>query len=206
MSRRLTNGWQLLGLCALALVLMCGAILLYTPGEAGIHLALRATARTSLGFFLLAFSASAVRKLWPGAWSGWQLRNRRYLGLSFATSHTLHLMLILAFARSSSQQFHDDIDTVTLITGGIAYGFIFAMAATSFDRSAAWIGARRWKVLHTVGSYYIWFIFLMTFVLKAGSDPAYWSGVALLVATLLLRMAARRARGTRASQAPQPVS
>ena len=44
MSRKLTNGWQLLALCALGLVLMCGAILLYRPGAAGIHLALRATA------------------------------------------------------------------------------------------------------------------------------------------------------------------
>jgi len=203
MSRRLTNGWQLLALCALALVLMCGAILLYTPGVAGIHLALRATARTSLAFFLLAFSGSSVWKLWPGAWSRWQLRNRRYLGLSFATSHTLHLMLIVAFARSSPQQFSDNIDTTTLITGGIAYVFIFAMAATSFDRTAAWLGARRWKVLHTVGSYYIWFIFLMTFALKAGSDSRYWLGVALLASIVLLRIVARRARWRRPSEAPQ---
>ena len=204
MSRRLANGWQLLVLCALALLLMCGAILWYRPGEAGIHLALRATARTSLAFFLLAFSASSVCKLWPGAWSRWQLRNRRYLGLSFATSHSLHLMLIVALARSSPQQFSENIDTTTLITGGIAYGFIFAMAATSFDTTAAWIGARRWKALHTVGSYYIWFIFLMTFAMKASSDPRYWLGVVLLAAVVLLRIVARRARWRRPSEA-QPA-
>jgi DMSO/TMAO reductase YedYZ heme-binding membrane subunit len=206
MSRKLTNGWQLLALCALALVLMCGAILLYRPGVAGIHLALRATARTSLVFFLLAFSASSVCKLWLGAWSRWQLRNRRYLGLSFATSHTLHLMLIVAFARSSPQQFSENIDTTTLVSGGIAYGFIFAMAATSFDRTAAWIGARRWKLLHTVGSYYIWFIFLMTFAMKTSSDPRYWSGVAVLAAVVLLRIVARWARWRRPSEVPQTVS
>jgi hypothetical protein len=205
MSRRLTNGWQLLALCALALILMCGAILLYRPGEAGIHLVLRATARTSLTFFLLAFSASSVWRLWPGAWSRWQLRNRRYLGLSFATSHTLHLLLIVALARSFPQQFRDNIDTTTLIAGGIAYGFIFAMAATSFDRTAAWIGARRWKVLHTVGSYYIWFIFVMTFAGKASSHPRYWWGVVALVAIVLLRIAARRTGWWRPSEAPQPA-
>jgi hypothetical protein len=179
MFRRLANGWRLLGVCAAALTLMCSAILLYTPDIGGIHAAIRATARTSLVFFLLAFSASALWRLWPGTWSRWQLRNRRYLGLSFATSHTLHLI---------------HIDTPTLVYGGIAYAFIFAMAATSFDRSAAWLGARRWKILHTVGSYYIWLIFLITFSVATTSDPRYGLGVAILAIIMLLKMVARWSR------------
>jgi DMSO/TMAO reductase YedYZ heme-binding membrane subunit len=114
-------------------------------------------------------------------------------------------MLIVAFARSSPQQFAENIDTMTLVSGGIAYGFIFAMAATSFDRTAAWIGARRWKLLHAVGSCYIWFIFLMTFAMNASSDPRYWSGVALLAAVMVLRIVARWARWRRTSEAPQLV-
>ena len=194
MFRRLANGWQLLAVCAAALTLMCLAILLYLPGMGGIHAALRATARTSLLFFALAFSASALCRLWPGTWSRWQLRNRRYLGLSFATSHTLHLMLIGAFALSDPQELREDVDTLTLVLGGIAYAFIFAMAATSFDRTAAWIGARRWKILHTVGSYYIWLIFLRVFTMSAGEDPRYWLGVAILGTVMLLKIVARWSR------------
>jgi DMSO/TMAO reductase YedYZ heme-binding membrane subunit len=176
---------------------MCSAILLCSPGVGGIHLALRATARTSLVFFLLAFSASAVWRLWPGNWSRWQLHNRRYLGLSFATSHTLHLLLIAAFARFDPHGFREDVTTSTLVFGGIAYGFIFAMAATSFDRSAAWVGARRWRLLHTVGSYYIWFIFLDTFATATNDDPRYWFGVTILVVIMLLRMTVRWSRWRR---------
>lgn len=194
MFRRLANGWRLLGVCAAALTLMCSAILLYTHDIGGIHAAIRATARTSAVFFLLAFSASAIWRLWPGTWSRWQLRNRRYLGLSFATSHTLHLMLIVSFARFDPQGFREDVDTATLVYGGIGYAFIFAMAATSFDRSAAWIGARRWKILHTVGSYYIWLIFLITFSMATTSDPRYWLGVTILATIMLLKMVARWSR------------
>ena len=44
---------------------------------------------------------------------------------------------------------------VCLITGGtsgIGYAFIIAMAATSFDRSAAAIGPRAWRILQYFGA------------------------------------------------------
>jgi DMSO/TMAO reductase YedYZ heme-binding membrane subunit len=103
-------------------------------------------------------------------------------------------MLIAAFALSDPQELREDVDTLTLVLGGIAYAFIFAMAATSFDRTAAWIGARRWKVLHTVGSYYIWLIFLRVFTMSAGEDPRYWLGVAILGTVMLLKIVARWSR------------
>jgi DMSO/TMAO reductase YedYZ heme-binding membrane subunit len=114
-------------------------------------------------------------------------------------------MLIATFARFDPQGFRENIDTTTLISGGIAYAFIFAMAATSFDRSAAWLGARRWKILHTVGSYYIWLIFLITFATAASEAPRYWLGVAILAAALLLRVVARWSRWRRPSEVLQPL-
>jgi len=125
--------------------------------------------------------------------------------LSFAMSHTLHLILVAAFARFDPQRFRESVDTTTLIFGGIAYAFIFAMAATSFDRSAARLGARRWKTLHTVGSYYIWLIFLITFATAASYDSRYWSGVTILVVIMLIKMVARWSRWKRPSVAPQPA-
>jgi hypothetical protein len=58
----------------------------------------RFTARTSLLFFCLAFSAAALAKLWPTIWTRWQRHNRRYLGVTFAASHGLHALAIAAFA------------------------------------------------------------------------------------------------------------
>jgi hypothetical protein len=165
---------------AAALVLMSVGILLYRPNIHGLHAVIRATARTSLVFFLMAFTASALWKLWPGPWSRWQLRNRRYLGLSFATSHTIHLMAIVGIARVDPRQFWEDNGTWSLAIGGLAYAFIFALAATSFDRSVNWLSARSWKILHTVGTYYIWLTFMIVLVTFALEVPRYWLGAPIL--------------------------
>jgi hypothetical protein len=126
MGRKLTNGWPLLALTASALVLISAGILLYRPNIHGPHAVLRATARTSLLFFLMAFTASALWKLWPAAWSRWQLGNRRYLGLSFAISHAIHLMAIVGIALAELRQFREDNDTFSLSIGVLAYAFIVA--------------------------------------------------------------------------------
>jgi len=188
---KLIQRWRLLAVLSTALLLMAITAFLLHPGMPGVHSDLRLTARTSFILFLAAFSASSIRKLWPSAWSRWQLANRRYLGLSFAVSHSLHLIGIASFALVQPQRFREDNDVSTLVIGGIAYAFIFAMAATSFDRSAAWLGPRRWKLLHTVGSYYIWATFTIVLVTFALDVPRYWVGVALLVLVLLLRLIAR---------------
>ena len=70
-------------------------------GEAGLRMLMRATARTSLALFGAAFAASSLRSLWPTPATGWLLRQRRYLGLSFAFSHALHALAILG-ARGAS--------------------------------------------------------------------------------------------------------
>ena len=47
----------------------------------------------------------------------------------------------------------------TIVLAGTAYLFLAAMTATSFDRTAAWLGARKWRLLHLVGGWYIWISF-----------------------------------------------
>src|SRR5579862_5883945 len=98
-NRRILNGWPLLGLLSAGLVAMATALAVGHRFEVdGIRLVIRATARTSLLLFTLAFSAGALATLWPSGWTRWQRRNRRYLGLSFAVSHALHAAAIMAFA------------------------------------------------------------------------------------------------------------
>jgi ABC-type multidrug transport system fused ATPase/permease subunit len=54
----------------------------------GVRMVIRFTARTSLLFFCLAFGAAALARIWPNAWTQWQRRNRRYLGVTFAASRS----------------------------------------------------------------------------------------------------------------------
>jgi methionine sulfoxide reductase heme-binding subunit len=160
---------------------------------------IRLTARTSVALFLLAFTASAAWRFWPSAWTRWQRRNRRYLGVSFAFSHGVHLVAILTLLRMAPAEMAD-VTAVTWIGGGLAYAFIAAMTATSFDRTTQMIGPRAWKILHTTGSYYIWLIFANSYISRAAIMPEYIPAAALVVLALALRIAARVAK-TRAQPA-----
>lgn len=184
------EGWAFLGWMTIALAAMSGVILVGVGvEESGIRLLIRATARTSFVFFISAFTASSLVALWPTPITKWMLRNRRYLGLSYATSHAIHLAGIVAAARVIPDF---PISVVTLIGGGLAYVFIAAMAITSFDTTAAWLGRTWWKRLHKTGSYYNWFIFAQSYLGRAVASAAYMPVAAVLIAAVGLRFAASR--------------
>ena len=104
--------------------------------------------------------------------------------------------MIGLYAALQPSAFHEHTRNMSQLPGLLAYGFIVAMAATSFDRSAAWIGRRGFKVLHTVGTIYLWISFFNAFLTRAlHVSTGYWVPVALLLALMTLRlMAAARAR------------
>jgi sulfoxide reductase heme-binding subunit YedZ len=192
------SGWPLVGWFSLLLgVLFAATLIGLGAGEAGIRAVVRRSAQTSLLFFCSAFTASSLAQLFPSAATRWMLRNRRYLGVSFAASHTYHLLALIALARVSAP-FVEDLNAATIAGGGMAYVFIAAMVATSFDRTTEWLGTRRWKRLHKAGVYYVWFIFAQSYVPRAVVSPTYVPAAALLLLALGVRMAARRQqrRGT----------
>jgi methionine sulfoxide reductase heme-binding subunit len=191
------SGWPFVGWCSLALIAIFTALLaVYGTGETGVRTVVRHSAQTSFLLFISAFVASAAYRQWPRPATRWMLTNRRYLGVSFAVSHFLHLLALIALARVS-QAFVDGLSVVALVGGGIAYVFIVLMVATSFDRSAAWLGARAWRRLHTAGMYYIWLIFLQSYLPRALRSPVYAPFVIILLAALGLRLATIAARRQR---------
>ena len=64
-GRRSMNGWRLVGLLSLLLAAMSLWLLATTRDVEGIRLVIRATARTSLVLFVMAFTASALVELIP---------------------------------------------------------------------------------------------------------------------------------------------
>lgn len=183
------SGWRLTGLLSILLALMALGILI-TGGMStdAIRMVIRATARTSLVLFLLTFIASPAVRLWPGSGTRWLLRNRRYIGVSFAASHGIHALAIIAFAIQDPVLFGEMTSTGTLISGGSAYLFIILMAATSFDRAVAMLGARNWRILHTTGAWYIALSFIVTNAKRTPDMPLYWLPVALVAVAILLRL------------------
>src|SRR5580704_12902274 len=143
------EGWRLFAVLTLVLIALCIWIASMRQFEVeGVRMVVRFTARTSLLFFCLAFSAAALARLWPNGWTRWQRRNRRYLGVTFAASHGLHAIAIVRFAEMAAADFAAATSAASYIFGSIGYAFIILMTATSFDRSASMIGPRAWRILH----------------------------------------------------------
>jgi hypothetical protein len=197
------SGWPIVGWATLAVTAIVAAVLGFVgTDETGLRMAIRATARTSVCLFALAFSAAALRRRWPNAATAWLLRHRRQLGVSFAASHACHLLTILALCGWTWSGLVARTPTATLVVGGIAYVFIALMTATSFDRTAAWLGPRRWQRLHTTGSYYIWAIFALNFFVRAFHSVHYWPFAAMLAGAMVVRLAVRPTGRSRRVEMP----
>ena len=197
------EGWRLFAVLTLVLAGLCIWIAGMRQFEVdGVRMVIRFTARTSLLFFCLAFGAASLARLWPNAWTGWQRRNRRYLGVTFAASHAIHAIAIACFAIMDPLGYAAATSAASYIFGGIGYAFILAMAATSFDRTADAIDPRAWRILHLTGGYYLWFQFMVSFGKRIPDMPLYALFLIPLLAIMALRLiamaSARPARTARA--------
>jgi len=193
-TRAFTEGW---GLTASLAALLSAACLLHLAvlgtGSESVRALARATARSSLLLFSAASAASALRRLWPSQTTAWLLRNRRYLGLSFAASHGLHLACVLTVIFLYPEDY--ETDPLAIAFGGAAYLVLAAMAATSTDATAAWLGRERWRQLHGFGIWYLHFIFAFTLVPEMTRSPLYLAQGLLALLVPALRIVGRPRRG-----------
>jgi methionine sulfoxide reductase heme-binding subunit len=185
------EGWRLFAALTLILIALSVWIAGIRQFEVdGVRMVIRFTARTSLLLFCLAFSAAALARLWPAPWTRWQRRNRRYLGVSFAASHGIHAIAVVCFAAMAPADYMAATSAASYVFGGIGYAFIIAMTATSFDRTAAAIGPRAWRILHLAGGYYLWLQFMVSFGKRIPAMPHYALFLIPLLAVMALRLIA----------------
>ncbi len=176
---------------ALAGIGAIAAALLVTPTDAEqANLAARWTARTALPLFLIAYLAGSLARLAPGPLTHALRRRRRQWGLGFALAHIIHLgalgVNVLVFGPERS--------IASLIPGGIAYGLIVLMAATSSDAAMCRMG-RGWHWLHLVGIHYIWFIFFASYAKRIVDPDLMTTG--LIFTPVMLAVLALRLYGSR---------
>ncbi|MFA6112742.1 MAG: hypothetical protein WC729_02090 [Sphingomonas sp.] len=182
-----------------ALAIVAGAFLTHGGWTyEGAAAAARLTARASFLWFVTAWSASALARLWPGGWRTILLRRRRSVGLAFAATHTVHLVALL----TAIFVFDHGTKMVTVIGGGIGYLFVFAMAITSNDASVRRLGPRRWRLLHATGGYVIAGIFAFSYLGRVPANPALGVPMLSLIGLVaLLRVLAWARRRRRAGVA-----
>lgn len=174
----------------LLLLLLAGTVVFYGEGltEDNFRQMIRVTATSSLALFSLVFSASSLHYFFrDGRWRP-VIHARRRLGLSFALSHAVHLLAIIAMVEVV---FAGDYSQLGDIVGGsVIYLFIFAMAVTSNNASVKRLGARNWVRLHKTGAYLIWVGFFSSYLGRAinAAGLHYWLYVALGVVLIALRI------------------
>ena len=85
-----------IGTAIAATLIGVGAMALAGVDQEGARAAASLTARWAFVWFITAWSASSVAKLWPGGWRAALLRRRRAVGLGFAANHFVHLGFVFA--------------------------------------------------------------------------------------------------------------
>lgn len=153
---------------------------------------IRVTAASSLSLFSLSFSASSLHHFFGAGYWLPVMQARRRLGLSFALSHTAHLLAIIALVEIALGGDYSQLGDI--VGGSVIYLFIFAMAATSNNGSVNLLGATNWKKLHKVGSYLIWIGLFSSYLGNALETNAlhYWIYFAIGLVLLLIRFCAFR--------------
>ena len=186
------GGWRIALACSAALMVGAAAIYFAYPNPIdGIRRVIRVTAHTSLAFFLLAFTASSLQRFWPGPATQVLRRHRREFGVTFAVSHIVHAIAIVALVRSDQTLFWQLSSVGNIVAGGSAYLVIALMLATSFDGPARWLGPRIWNALHTYGAWFIWISFMVTNGKRIATGPGFAVTVGLLVLAAGLKIAAK---------------
>lgn len=159
------------------------------PGVSDARQLIRLTAWTSLLCFVLAHMASTWWRRWPSALSSAVLAHRRQLGLLMLSSHLLHAAGIAALGAWAEPALWGQLTPVaSRVIGGAGYAALLVMACTSWGGAVARLGRARWRRLHTVAGWLIWWVYLLAMLKRAGLSPVYALTAALLLALGLLKV------------------
>jgi len=180
--------WRLVRLILLvSSSLFIGILIINGYDEQSLRQLIRWSARISVSLFCLAFAAKGINFYIQNSFSFWILMNRKYWGISFAIIHLVHLAFLLLLQGHFHPVF-ELADPTSLMAGGLAYLFILLMLLTSFPYFSKQLSPRNWKRLHTIGSYWIWLIFMTSYWTRVLTEKEYLPLGLLLVIALLFRI------------------
>jgi DMSO/TMAO reductase YedYZ heme-binding membrane subunit len=196
---------ELAWLVAATLVSLSVATTILSAGEGGreaTRLALRATARVSFVYFILAFVAAPLATLRPGPASAWLLRRRRAFGVAFGASMTVHVFCILRLYALYTPERPPMVTDADFLIGVPGLVVVALMTVTSLVAVRRRMAPAAWRRLHGVGIWVVWSIFFLCLVDSVGRKQTthpilgYYAFIAVLLTAMALRIgASRRLRG-----------
>lgn len=194
-SKSFFYGWSLTKFLSLLLFLNV-VITLYVfdiNEKETVRFLIRSTAKCSFILFMLAFVASSLHHYLNNPFTKWLLTNRRYIGVSFAISHYLHLAVLLLMTLHINFNVFEDRGIFKTAIGATAYAFITLMTITSFDKTRNLFGATNWKRIHTIGGYLLWIIFAKSYLLDLSSPlRVFFALVAISILALKISVVIKK--------------
>jgi sulfoxide reductase heme-binding subunit YedZ len=176
---------------AIAATSIVSALFLGTAGSSdeNVLIALRLSARLAFIVLLVIFIARPLQQMFATPFTAKLLRNRRLLGVTFTGIHTAHLGLIIYRAQVNS---NFEILVYDNLLGMLTYTIIAVMFATSFNATARMLGAKNWRILHTIGLYWLVGAFAQTQLPDSLDHLAdvNWLLIGLIFAALVIRSTA----------------
>ena len=171
-----------------ALVTAVAILALAGTGHNGTIDALRVTARFSFLLFWPAYAGGFFRYLripFVTRLGGM----RREFGLSFAAAHSVHVGLILWLFYISARA---PVSLDTIVIDGIGIGWMYVLAAFSFDFMRRRLAPQVWRAVFNIGLEYIAYVFLSDFLIEPLHDGTalsiiYWPFTAALLGAAALR-------------------
>ena len=169
------------GVLVLMSVVVVGWLASVGLTDENLRLALRESAYFAFLLYVVVLLARPLQQLLRKNWTATLLRNRRLIGVAFASAMTGHLGLI--FYRFSNQP---DLDFKPDPFGMAAYVVFYLMLITSFDVPKKALGPKLWKFLHRFGLLFAAVIFAVPRPLETMTEPEYLKfGIPFAIAVLV---------------------
>ena len=183
------NGWPLFyviaGLSLMIILAGLASIGTSTP-EATVSM-IRLSVQLASPWIYLAFVATALGQLFPSGFSSWLLRNRRYVGLSFAAGFGWQAVFIVALLVLHGDYYATTLhDSAEFITRMLSYTLLLALTVTSFFPVRRAMDPRHWRLLHLVGIWYFWASIWVSYAYTVMMGDTRVIAIVFIVAGLLV--------------------
>jgi hypothetical protein len=153
------NGWNLFWIVTapISIAVLIATVTADLSSGEGVSSLVQFSVRCAVPLLFVVFAASSIQVLFPGSFGRWLLRNRKYLGLSFAAAMAWQALFILWLVIGHTGYYVEEVYVLRdAIEGVIGYMFLLAMTATSFPRGRIHVSRRQWRILHLSGIYFLW--------------------------------------------------
>jgi len=159
LQSRFINAWSLFWLITapISAVMVYSMMGIELTSARAVSSMIELSVRCAVPLLFVAFAASSVNVLFPGPFGRWLLRNRKFIGLSFAAAMAWQLLFILWMLTQYTEHYVENVYALSdLIEGVGGYLLLSAMVLTSFKFGRSRLTARQWKLLHKIGIYWLW--------------------------------------------------